>query len=73
VPVSALQTIDGAPVVFVRTDEGFDVRTVSIGERTDTYAEILSGLQHGEPIAVSGTFTLKAELQKEEFDDGHAH
>ncbi|MHA6287144.1 efflux RND transporter periplasmic adaptor subunit [Maricaulis sp. CAU 1757] len=73
VPVSALQTIDGEPVVFVRTAEGFEVRSVSIGERTDTSAEILSGLQRGEPIAVSGTFTLKAELQKEEFDDGHAH
>tara|TARA_R110002072_G_scaffold302578_3_gene486442 strand:+ start:11747 stop:13006 length:1260 start_codon:yes stop_codon:yes gene_type:complete len=73
VPVSALQTIDGETVVFVRNHEGFAVRTVNIGARTDAFAEILSGLAPGEEIATSGAFTLKAELQKEEFGDGHAH
>mgnify|MGYP003633206321 CR=1 FL=1 len=73
VPVSALQTVEGESVVFVRTSDGFEVRHVQIGRRSDRYAEILSGVAIGEMIATTGTFSLKAELQKEEFDDGHAH
>ncbi len=73
VPVSALQTVESESVVFVRTSDGFEVRHVQIGRRSDRYAEILSGVAIGEMIATTGTFSLKAELQKEEFDDGHAH
>jgi len=73
VPVSALQTVEGESVVFVRTSDGFEVRHVQIGRRSDRYAEILSGIALGEMIATTGTFSLKAELQKGEFDDGHAH
>jgi len=73
VPVSALQTVEGESVVFVRTSDGFEVRHVQIGRRSDRYAEILSGVAIGEMIATTGTFSLKAELQKGEFDDGHAH
>ena len=73
VPVSALQTVEGESVVFVRTSDGFEVRHVQIGRRSDRYAEILSGVAAGEMIATTGAFSLKAELQKGEFDDGHAH
>lgn len=73
VPVSAIQTVEGETVVFVRTDDGFEVRDVRIGRRADQYAEILSGVELGEMIATTETFSLKAELQKGEFDDGHAH
>lgn len=73
VPVSALQTIDGESVVFVRNDDGFEVRSVQLGRRSEQFAEILSGVSLSELIAITGTFSLKAELQKGEFDDGHAH
>ncbi len=73
VPVSAIQTVEGETVVFVRTDDGFEVREVRIGRRADQYAEILSGVELGEMIATTESFSLKAELQKGEFDDGHAH
>ena len=73
VPVSALQTIDGRSVVFVRSDDGFEVRSVQLGRRSEQFAEILSGVSPSELIAITGTFSLKAELQKGEFDDGHAH
>ncbi len=73
VPVTAIQTVDGETVVFVRSEDGFDVREVRIGRRSDRYAEILSGVEVGERIAVTEAFSLKAELQKGEFDDGHAH
>ena len=73
VPVTALQTVDGETVVFVRTSDGFEVREVRLGRRSDRYAEILSGVSLGEMIATTQSFSLKAELQKGEFDDGHAH
>jgi cobalt-zinc-cadmium efflux system membrane fusion protein len=73
VPASALQTIDGADAVFVRTDHGFEVRPVRIGRRSDRFAEILAGVEPGERIATAGAFALKSELQKGEFEDGHAH
>ncbi|MAK61613.1 MAG: hypothetical protein CMK09_11585 [Ponticaulis sp.] len=73
VPVTALQTVDGETVVFVRSADGFEVRQVRLGRRSDRYAEILSGVGLGEMIATTQTFSLKAELQKGEFDDGHAH
>ncbi|MEP3076787.1 MAG: efflux RND transporter periplasmic adaptor subunit [Nitratireductor sp.] len=73
VPATALQTVDGADVVFVRTDHGFEVRPVRIGRRSDRFAEILAGVEPGERIATAGAFALKSELQKGEFEDGHAH
>lgn len=73
VPASALQSVDGDDVVFVRTDAGFEVRPVRTGRRSERFAEILTGVEPGETIAVTGTFTLKSELQKGEFEDGHAH
>jgi len=66
VPKAALQTIKGYRVVFVRNDHGFEARKVTIGREDDRNVEIASGLSAGEAIAVSNTFTLKAELGKAE-------
>ena len=66
VPKAALQTIKGYRVVFVRNDHGFETRKVTIGREDDRNVEIASGLSAGEAIAVSNTFTLKAELGKAE-------
>jgi cobalt-zinc-cadmium efflux system membrane fusion protein len=69
VPVAALQTVNGETAVFVRTKDGFEKRTVGIGRRDSRLAEIVSGLQPGEPIAVSNTFALKAEALKDLAED----
>jgi cobalt-zinc-cadmium efflux system membrane fusion protein len=69
VPVSAVQTISNEKVVFVRTPEGFEKRPVTLGRSDDRLAEVLSGLQSGETIAVSNTFLLKAELLKSSAED----
>jgi cobalt-zinc-cadmium efflux system membrane fusion protein len=64
IPAGALQTIEGATVVFVRTPEGFEKRKVVVGRSVADGAEILSGLEPGEVVAVQNTFKLKAELGK---------
>jgi cobalt-zinc-cadmium efflux system membrane fusion protein len=74
VPLSALiQMDDGDQVVFVETDEGFEPRPVVLGRRTRDHAQVVSGLEPGERYVARGAFSLKAELGKEAFGDGHGH
>ena len=66
IPESALQEIGGAPTVFVRQSDGaFHPRNVSVGARNAGKAEILSGLNPGDPVVVSGAFLLKSQLLKQ--------
>lgn len=73
VPKSALQIIDDQAVVFIETDEGFEPQSVSIGRTNKSHAEVLSGLQPGQRYVAQGAFTLKAQLSKGAFGDGHGH
>ncbi len=73
VPRTALQTIADQTVVFVETDEGFQPRAVTTGRADDDLVEIRMGLAPGERYVSRGGFTLKAELSREQFGDGHGH
>lgn len=64
---------DGDDVVFVRTAAGFEARQVGIGRTTPEHAEVVSGLEPGERYVAAGGFSLKAELGKDGFGDGHQH
>ena len=69
VPAAAIQKVEGRPVVFVRTKDGFEKRDVALGQKEDQAIEIVSGLAAGETIAVTNTFSLKAELSKPKDED----
>ncbi len=69
VPKSAVQTIEGKSVVFIREGEGFEARTVKIGRQNGTYAEILSGVNAGDQFVSKQSFLLKADLGKSEAKD----
>ena len=69
VPTSAIQTIGGDKVVFVRTAEGFEKRPVVLGRDDGRFTEIATGLKPGEIIAASNTFPLKAEFLKGQAQD----
>jgi len=73
VPRTALHTVEGSTVVFLETEGGFKPRRVSIGRRGENNIEVLSGLSEGDRYVSQGGFTLKAELGKETFGDGHGH
>ncbi len=73
IPKTALQTLDSHAVVFVETGEGFEAREVTLGRAGGDLVEVLGGLEPGERYVTTGGFTLKAELGKEAFGDGHAH
>ena len=69
VPVSAVQIIGKTLVVFVRRQDGFVRRPVTLGEGDDRLLEVMSGVREGETIAVNNTFMLKAELLKSAPED----
>ncbi|PLX91027.1 MAG: efflux transporter periplasmic adaptor subunit [Desulfuromonas sp.] len=73
VPKSALQTVDGRTVVFVKTPDGFEPRPVEIGQQNTVNVEVVSGLKPGDLYVSKGAFTLKAQLSKGSFGDGHNH
>ncbi len=65
VPKTAVQLLGGAPHIFVKSDEGFAASPVTLGRSSDTNVEVLSGLEAGQTYAASGTFILKADVEKE--------
>ena len=64
-PLAALQNVDGQEILFVPEGENsFRARRVQPGRHSDSVVEIVSGLQAGEKVVVSGAFYLKSELLK---------
>lgn len=65
VPSSAVQTMDGATVVFVQTAPGtFAKRLVRVGHTLDGHTEILADLRLGEVVVSEGSFVLKSEFAR---------
>ncbi|RIJ31051.1 efflux RND transporter periplasmic adaptor subunit [Henriciella algicola] len=73
VPSRAIVSVEDRQSVFVPTKDGFEPRSVETGASAGGYSEILSGLRAGETFVSDGAFTLKAQLEKDAFGDGHAH
>ena len=68
-PRGSLQTIDGKPTAFIRTQEGFEARAVQTGAQTEDAVEIVAGLRAGEIVAITNTFVLKSDLGKSKADE----
>ena len=64
VRTSALQTLEGKPVVFVREGNRFEARDVSLGLNDGDYVEITSGLAPGEDYVSGNSFLIKADVLK---------
>ncbi len=73
VPREAVQRQAEAAVVFVQTGERrFERRPVELGQTTDEWAEILSGLAAGEEVVTEGAFLLKSQASADQLG-GHHH
>ena len=67
VPGSALQDIEGKPVVFVQRDAThFEKREVTLGERGEQETQILTGVRPGEKVVTVGSFYLKSASMREQ-------
>jgi membrane fusion protein, heavy metal efflux system len=65
VPEAAVQHDQSRSFVFVQKEPGvYEARTVRLGEKNGTFAEVLEGVQEGEVVVKEGAFTLKSELLK---------
>jgi len=62
VPETAIQDIAGQKIVFiVQDDHLFYPRVVELGDRTDGYSEVKSGLKEGQTIVSRGALLIKME------------
>lgn len=61
---SALQTLNEQTVVFVRQQDQFSARAISLGLQDSQYAEVLSGLEPHEDYVWQNSFVIKSELLK---------
>jgi membrane fusion protein, heavy metal efflux system len=69
VPKTAVQMIEGKPVVFLETPEGFQMQEVEIGLSDNKNMEVVRGLSVGDKYAATQTFLLKADLGKDSVED----
>ncbi len=62
VPTSAVIDSGTRQVVLVRLAEGrFEPRTVSLGQRSNDYIEVLNGIAEGEQVVTAANFLIDAE------------
>ena len=73
VPSGAIVTVEERASLFVPTGDGFEPRAVTTGPEIGGQTVIQSGLMEGDEYVSEGAFTLKAQLEKDAFGDGHAH
>lgn len=73
IPRTAIQTVENKQSVFIDSNGEFKATPIVVGKTNDKFAEVLSGLTVGERYVAKNSFTLKAELLKESFGDGHNH
>lgn len=64
VSASAIQTVEGKTVVFVREQESFVAREVELGGRDADWVEVTFGLTPGDVYAAKNSFVVKAEIGK---------
>jgi cobalt-zinc-cadmium efflux system membrane fusion protein len=65
VPEAAVQHDRNRSFVFVQQETGvFEARTIRLGDKNGTFAEVLEGVREGEAVVREGAFILKSELLK---------
>lgn len=67
----AVQSVEDRTVVFVRNDEGFELRPTRLGRSDGEISEVLEGIVAGETYATRNSFILKSELGKGGAEHGH--
>lgn len=68
---SAIQHVNGKPVVFVEIKEGFEAREVEFGLKDDELIEVIFGVVAGDKVVTANSFVLKAEIGKGEASHEH--
>lgn len=74
VPDSAVQLVDGKPVVFLARPDGkggarFSARPVDVASRANGRVVVTRGLARGDVVVTRGAFAVKAQLKKGSMPD----
>lgn len=71
IPRDAVQSLDEEDVVFVPESGGqFRIQPVTLGQpRAGGWIEVIDGLILGDTVVAQGSFSLKAQLQKDTFGE----
>ncbi len=72
VPVTAIVEDEGIKVVYVKEDNKYERRPVTVGTINYQFAEILSGVEEGEEVVTAGAYQLK-NMQKGGGEEGEHH
>ncbi len=74
IPEEAVQNLNGEKIVFILEGQDvFSIRHVELGNKIGNQIIITQGLESGQRIVIKGAFTLKTELTKGTFGQGHVH
>jgi len=75
IPKSAIQKLEGKSCVFIKTNDEFLLKNITVGRTDKTHAEIISGLKAGQSFVDNGAFELKAKIVTSTMDShaGHGH
>ncbi len=66
VPASAIQNIDGNPIIFLATSDPtiFELKPVRVGSEVNGRIPIIEGANVGDRVVTTGSFMLRAEWLK---------
>jgi cobalt-zinc-cadmium efflux system membrane fusion protein len=67
----AIQIVENRTVIFVKGEEGFEPRPVTLGRSDGDITEVMAGLVPEETYVTKNSFILKSELGKEDAEHGH--
>ncbi len=71
VPKDTVQMFERNPYLFVKLeDDLYDLRRVSLGDKSETTIDVISGIDVNEQVVVSGTFTMMSEFLKSRLGAG---
>lgn len=73
IPSGAILEIKGEKIVFIREGDTYRSKTIQAGTTADGMTEVLSGLQAGEEIVITGNIQLQAELKDKDISLGVIH
>ena len=69
----AIQQFEGNTVVFTKDKDGIEPTKITLGKKDSMNVQVLSGLKKGSVYVKKNSFSIKSELQKASFGDGHNH
>ncbi len=74
VPRDSVQMFERNPYLFVKVeDDLYDLRRVSLGDKSDSTIDVISGIDVNEQVVVNGTFTMMSEFLKSRLGAGCVH